>query len=51
MSDEQIVHEGTDVASCEVIDSVTVVETIEAGTREAADELPDVIKSLYERSS
>ena len=42
--DEQIVREGTDVASCEVVDSVIVVETAEAGTLVAGDELPDVIK-------
>jgi hypothetical protein len=49
--DERIVREGTDVASCEIIDSVTVVGKTERGSREASDELPEVVKKLYERSS
>ena len=48
---EQIVREGTDIASCEVIDGLTVVKKTEPGTHEAGRELPELVKELYERSS
>ena len=48
--DEQIVHQGTDIASCEVIDNVTVVKKTEPGTHEVDTEFPGLVKELYERS-
>ena len=49
--DEQMVREGTDIASCEVIDNVTVMKKTEPGTHEVGTELPGLVKELYERSS
>ena len=49
--DEQVIREGTDIASCEVIDSVTVVEKTELGTHETGNDLPELVKELYDRSS
>ena len=48
---EQIVRDGTDIASCKVIDGLTVVKKTESGTHEAGRELPELVKELYERSS
>ena len=47
--DEQIVREGTDIANCDVIDNVTVVDKTEPGTHEAGIELPELVKELYDR--
>ncbi len=49
--DEQVIREGTDIASCEVIDSVTVVEKTERGTHKIGNELPELVKELYDRTS
>ena len=49
--DDQIVREGTDIASREVINNVTVVKKSEPGTHEVGTELPGLVKELYERSS
>ena len=57
MSDEErVVRKGTDVASCEVIDSLTVVEKSEREEMQAESnvvdgELKGMIKELYKRSS
>ena len=47
LDDERIVLEGTDIASWEIIDSVTTVRQ----SRDEGSELPEVEKNLYERSS
>ena len=49
--DERIVREGTDIASCEIIDSVTRIGKTEARSRGKDDDLPELVKKLYERSS
>ena len=49
--DDQVIREGTDIASCEVIDSVIVVEKTELGTHKIGDELSALVKELYDRSS
>lgn len=49
--DERIVREGTDIASCEIIDSVTMMRKTERKSPDESDELPEVVKKLYEHSS
>ena len=44
--DEQIVREGTDIASCEVIDNVTVVKKTEPGTHKVDTEFPGLEKNV-----
>ena len=52
--DERIVRKGTDVANCEVIESLAVVEELEGMQAEATvvgGELKGEVKELYRRSS
>ena len=53
--DERVVRKGTDVADCEVIDSLTVVEELEqkmqAESTVVVGELKGKVKELYDRSS
>ena len=56
MSDkERIIQKGTDIAKCEIIDSVTVVEEPEEGASKRPGrgfgELNGLMKELYDRSS